>query len=88
MGFDGKGQIDKACNTKLLSTLQGKCTGITIADLVPGDCSAAADLPALRACLDRLVACAMCQALEEADALPVDCDDFDDGVENGSCGGP
>jgi hypothetical protein len=86
MGFDGKGQVDKACNTKLLDTLQGKCDGITIATLLPGECSAAADLPALRECLDRLVACAMCQGLEQADALPVDCDDVDDGVENDSCG--
>jgi hypothetical protein len=86
MGFDSKGGIDKACNTKLLGTLQGKCAGITIADLLPGECSAAADLPALRECLDRLVSCAMCQGLEQADALPVECDEFDDGVENGSCG--
>jgi hypothetical protein len=86
MGFDGKGQMDKACNTKLLSTLQGKCADITIATLLPGECTTAADLPALRECLDRLVECQVCKALNQADGLNQDCDLFDDGFENDSCG--
>ena len=36
-------------------------------------------------CLDRLVECRVCLGLNAADALNRDCDDFDDGLTNGTC---
>ena len=43
------------------------------------------DAAQLAACLDALVKCQVCLALNQANALNRDCDDFDDGVVNGSC---
>ncbi len=37
---------------------------------------------------DRLVECEVCQALNQADGLNRDCDLFDDGLSNSSCGSP
>ncbi len=85
MGLDPKGKIDKACNTKLLGKLDKACTGLDLATLFPGDCSGAADTTALKDCLDRLVECAVCTALNQADGLNRDCDQFDDGTANDSC---
>ena len=86
MGFDPKGKIDKACNVKLLDTLGKSCTSLDLAALFPGDCSTAANTTALKDCLDRLVECAVCRALNQADGLNRDCDLFDDGLTNDSCG--
>ena len=85
MGLDPKGKIDKACNTKLLGKLDKACTGLDLTALFPGDCSGAADTTALKDCLDRLVECAVCTALNQADGLNRDCDLFDDGTANDSC---
>jgi hypothetical protein len=85
MGFDPKLKIDKSCNVKLFDKLDKKCKNLEIATLFPGECSGAADLEALRPCLDRLVECEVCKALNQADALNRDCDLFD-GDPNGSCG--
>ncbi len=85
MGFDPKGKIDKDCNVKLLDKLEKSCTGLDLATLFPGDCSGAADTTALKDCLDRLVECAVCTALNQADGLNQDCDLFDDGTANDSC---
>ncbi len=48
----------------------------------PGVCSGATDTAA---CLDQRVRCRTCLALKAADALPIDCDDDDDGLANASC---
>ncbi len=85
MGVDEKLKIDKTCNTKLADKLSKKCTGVIIADAFPGECSDSANLLELRSCLDRLVECRVCLALNAADALDRDCDDFDDAMPNGSC---
>ena len=39
----------------------------------------------LRACLDRLVECEVCLALNQVDEISRDCDELDDGMLNGSC---
>ena len=51
----------------------------------PGECSGSANLADLGDCLDRLVECRVCLGLNAADALSRYCDNFDDGVVNGSC---
>ncbi len=42
----------------------------------------------LATCLDRIVECQACLALNQAEALDRDCDWFDDGIANASCRNP
>jgi hypothetical protein len=43
------------------------------------------DSEVLAACVDEIVECRVCRALNQADDLAVDCDLFDDGEANTSC---
>jgi hypothetical protein len=65
--------IAKKCDTPMVTggAFPGACTALT------GD--------ALRDCLDGRIACRVCESLGAADGLAVDCDAFDDGVDNASC---
>ena len=83
MGANLKGKVTKACETKLDGTITSKCGGLNLAALFPG--CGTGDPGALGDCLDRLVECRVCKALNAADALSRDCDDFDDGLTNASC---
>jgi len=83
MGADLKGKVTKACESKLDATITSKCGGLDLAALFPG--CGTGNAAALGECLDRLVECRVCQALNAADALSRDCDDFDDGLTNASC---
>jgi pimeloyl-ACP methyl ester carboxylesterase len=85
MGADPKDKILKACGTKLGDKLHKKCIGTNIEATFPGDCSDSADPNALASCLDILVECGVCLALNEVDALGWNCDLFDDGQANQSC---
>ena len=73
------------CHKRLLNKLNKKCAGADIGTLFPGDCGEALTLTDLADCLDRLVECQVCLGLNSADGLHRDCDDFDDGLGNGSC---
>ena len=73
----------KACESKLDAAITSKCGGLDLAALFPG--CGTPDPGALSDCLDRLVECRVCRALNAADALSRDCDDFDDGLANASC---
>ncbi len=76
----------RACITDLTTKLFKACSTTDIATAFPGDCSSAVDLSGdLITCLNRLVECRVCLALNEVDNLARDCDGFDDGVSNGSC---
>jgi cysteine-rich repeat protein len=75
-------KIKDACESKLQDKISSKCAGVPQGTAFPGACVVAPDL---RACLDELVECRVCLALNEADALARDCDLFDDGVDNDSC---
>jgi glycerophosphoryl diester phosphodiesterase len=88
---DVKGKVAKACDPgtgKIKTTIDKKC----VADLgaFAGCNDPNGPLPSageLATCIDRLVECEVCLALNAADDLYHyhDCDLFDDGEANGSC---
>jgi cysteine-rich repeat protein len=88
MGTDLKEKIAKACDPvsgTIRSKIDKKCVGKDV-DLSDAFASCGTDDPEeLATCLDEIVECRVCLALNEADALNRDCDDFDDGVLNESC---
>jgi len=77
---DGKGKIAKKCGGDF--GLAKKCTGTTspLDALIPG-CAPGVTA----ACIDQKIECRVCRALNALDGLNRNCDEFDDGVENGSC---
>ena len=81
---DSKGKIAKAL-VKLGGDIAKKCDtpGVTTTSF-PGACTGMSGA-ALAQCLDRLVECRVCQAINDMDALFVNCDVFDDAVANGTC---
>jgi len=52
----------------------------------PGDCKPPAGGGAVASCIVDASRCSWCLAFNGMDDLTIDCDDFDDGKENGSCG--
>jgi cysteine-rich repeat protein len=80
---DAKSKISKAV-TKL-SKITDKCTLAQVPELFKGKCKDAASPAAFLSCLDRLVECRFCQAIESFDGMPLNCDQFDDGEQNGTC---
>jgi cysteine-rich repeat protein len=90
VGFDPKGKIAKACDRKLADTISKKCPGGQVdlgAVFGDGNCALAAALGALelKICLDELVDCEVCLALNVVDDLAMDCDLFDDAEANCGC---
>jgi hypothetical protein len=84
MGADEKGKIVKACDEKLGGKISKKCPGtVDLAAAFPG-CNTG-DANQLKTCIDVFVECAVCVALNEADALARFCDLFDDDQINASC---
>jgi hypothetical protein len=83
MGLDTNGKIAKACDTKLAQKISGRCTGVDTVAAFPG-CKTG-DPGELGSCVDRLVECQVCLALNQADGLGKDCDLFDDTLDNDSC---
>ncbi|TDJ03375.1 MAG: hypothetical protein E2O73_00190, partial [Deltaproteobacteria bacterium] len=84
MGQDPKGKIAKACVEKLSGRIAKCDSSVDLSDAFPG--CGTDDPGELGSCLDALVECAVCRALNQVDNLARDCDSFDDGVVNGSCG--
>jgi hypothetical protein len=87
MGDESNGQIAKSCSPadgKLRQAVDQKCASVDLAAAFPG--CAAADSATTAACLDRLVECQVCRALDAAGNLSRDCDLLDDGLANASCG--
>ena len=68
--YDLSGEIKKRCPS--LNVFPGRAS--------PADAGALSD------CLDVSVGCKLCQALKTIDGLSRQCDLFDDGLANGSCG--
>ena len=78
--LDVKGRIDKACTKGLPKRLTSSCSLPNVDDLIPG-CAPGVSA----ACIDQKIECVVCLALNALDGLFRDCDEFDDGVVNGSC---
>jgi hypothetical protein len=79
---DATGKIAKNIGL-LVSNVGKKCDGIALGTAFPGSCAAAPDFPA---CVALRARCETCQMATAADALPRDCDLFDDALPNSSCG--
>jgi cysteine-rich repeat protein len=83
MGLDPKGKIAKSCDPitgRIQRDLGTRCSDTDLSDAFPG-CDTD-DPAALATCLDRIVACQACLALNTADDLDQDCDAFDDNDPN------
>jgi hypothetical protein len=78
---DGRGKIEKKCGNGLGGTLGKKCAGLDTDALFP-PCVG----KVLGDCLDQKIECEVCRALNELDGLDRNCDEFDNGVADGSCG--
>jgi hypothetical protein len=84
---DPSGKIAKKCTDPakgLRKDLVRKCAGQDLTALFPGCATADADSTAT--CLDTRVRCRVCETIDDADDLDRDCDLFDDGLANGTCG--
>jgi len=83
------GRLAKRCGTqgsKLAKVLGKRCAGpgTDLAALFPGCGEAASE--DLVACVAERLRCRACRAVDQADALGADCDLFDDGSADASCG--
>ena len=86
--IDPKGRVAKRL-LKLDAQVQTDCgaapSGIAaLFDALAVACHASP--AALSACVQATTRCRACEALNAADGTTLDCDDFDDGVTNASCG--
>jgi hypothetical protein len=88
-GEDARGTVAKACDPvggKLATRVLPKtCVsrGVGLSSAFPG---CGTDDPAgLSMCVDQVIQCETCAALNQADDLLLDCDFLDDGVVNSSC---
>ncbi|MGH7790067.1 MAG: hypothetical protein ACRERC_24580, partial [Candidatus Binatia bacterium] len=73
---------------KLSADVAAACVApVVIATQFPGSCSGSATPAALGTCLEGKTRCRACETLNEADGASADCDLFDDGLANASCGG-
>jgi len=80
--FDPKDKIAKTL-AKISKILATKCEGVTLSAAFPGACGGD---PSPVLCLGRRATCETCQMVVAADDLDRDCDIFDDGSPNSSCG--
>ena len=82
---DEKGKIFKTCVTKFEKKVQKRCIdkGVAVSAAAPGNCAASADIPG---CIETLIECDVCSSLNAVDGLHRDCDLFDNGLADNSCG--
>ena len=86
MGQDPKGRVARICGPgsgELRSVIGWPCGDTDLSDAFAGCGTDSAG--GLADCLNGFVNCRVCQALNQADVLNRDCDEFDDGLVNGSC---
>ncbi|MFP6663142.1 MAG: hypothetical protein VCC00_02945 [Deltaproteobacteria bacterium] len=81
-------RADKA-EAKLVKMIGKKCTekGIDWDTVVGGACAAEADPTAYAACIRTAANCTACLEINGGYGLAIDCDLYDDGVANSTCGG-
>ncbi len=86
MDYDPKGRVGRACDPQgggIEKAIRTKCATSDLSAAFPG--CATSDADKVARCLDEIVACQVCRAVNEADRLSRDCDEFDDGAPNVSC---
>ncbi len=84
IGVDARGKVGKA-KQKTVDTAIKRCAGVDPADAFPSLCSSSADTTALGNCLAAAADCRTCRAISFSGAVIGACDEFDDGIVNGSC---
>jgi hypothetical protein len=78
--------VDKAI-LKAADARTKSCADPDLSTAFPGDCNSETGA-AFDTCAEILVECRACLTINEMDGLAMDCDVFDDGVANDSCGEP
>lgn len=84
---DDKGKIAKRCSDPekgIARQVENKCVGENLGTLFPG--CGTTTVAETAVCMDELASCRVCKAINAADGLDRDCDLFDDGALDGSCG--
>ncbi|MFT4572159.1 MAG: hypothetical protein ACI91F_003057, partial [Candidatus Binatia bacterium] len=71
---------------KLAKAVTDKCAGQTASAAFAGSCASSANTATLSSCLQTAVECRFCTMTADMFSLDFDCDGFDDGIVNGSCG--
>lgn len=85
LGVDPKLKISGAA-TKLTDTVTKNCDGVNLATAFPGVCTGqAGSAAALSGCIANAADCRSCLAVRQMDGLDLQCDDYDNGVVDGSC---
>lgn len=92
LGADPKDRIALACDTDgtkpdpIRRALSANCAsrGVDPASAL-GGCPEARETELAHSCVKRHLRCRTCRGITAADALPLDCDVYDDGVANESC---
>jgi hypothetical protein len=84
---DDKAQMK--VQVKLLNDMTKKCeSGFPVPGMEDGDCASCTDAATCAACIGRIVNCQACEAANNSANGTADCEALDDGLANGSCGGP
>jgi hypothetical protein len=81
-----RGGAKKAAK-KLRADVGRRCQGIDLSEAFPGRCADASG-DAFADCVVARTACRACRLAGTASAIDVDCDQVDDGTDNGSCSFP
>jgi hypothetical protein len=85
---DAKGRIARM-SSRLATKTGAACAPSELAgpigDLFAGRCAAPADAATLATCADEAAHCRFCTSLNAFDGLALDCDAFDDEIDNLSC---
>jgi len=86
LAADSGGKLQKLID-KMTGAITKHCDApsVTAAAFAQGDCAAATGAT-LASCIADRVDCRVCQSLNASDDLGEDCDAFDDGTQNESCG--
>ncbi|MEO2136903.1 MAG: hypothetical protein ABGY28_05525, partial [bacterium] len=67
------------------SKMRKNCTSVDVSQTLPGSCSASPDGTAAADCAVEVTLCKTCLELNVIDDMAYDCDQFDNGLADGSC---
>ena len=89
LAADSGGKVARTV-AKLATRISKRCIepGIDLTEILDSDCAAETSASAVAACLNEAASCRACTTAGGVFGLSLDCDDFDDGVTNSSCGDP